>query len=51
MSAKRKTSHQWFIHQNPGNMDLGSGKRSLVKEGAYEPKCKIIIPKELMMYD
>lgn len=46
-----KASHQWFKHLNLDAIDLGRGKRSLVKNGVYVPKYQITIPKELMEYE
>jgi len=41
-----QTQHQWLEHLNPEKVDLGSGKRSLVKDGVYNPKYKMTVPKE-----
>ena len=42
-----KAGHSWFTHLNLDNVDLGNGKRSIVKNGAYVDKYQITIPKEL----
>jgi len=41
-----KAAHQWFQYLDVGKMNLGSGVRSLVKDGAYVAKYKITVPKE-----
>jgi hypothetical protein len=46
-----KAGHEWFNHLNVKNIDLGSGKRSIVRNGVYDSKYKIAIPKELAQYD
>ncbi len=42
-----KTNHAWLQFIDTSNIDLGSGKRSLVKDGFYSTKYKITLPKEL----
>ncbi|MDB2415179.1 type IV toxin-antitoxin system AbiEi family antitoxin [Rickettsiales bacterium] len=42
-----KANHAWFKHIKTSNIDLGSGKRSIVKNGFYDAKYKITLPKEL----
>ncbi|MBK9982644.1 MAG: type IV toxin-antitoxin system AbiEi family antitoxin [Saprospiraceae bacterium] len=42
-----KAGHLWFSKINLNNIDLGSGKRSLVKNGIYISKYQITVPKEL----
>jgi len=42
-----KANHSWVKHLNIENIDLGSGKRSIVKNGVYNPKYKITVPAEL----
>lgn len=42
-----KAGHTWFSKINLDMIDLGSGKRSIVKQGAYVPKYLITVPKEL----
>lgn len=46
-----KAGHQWFKAVNTENVDLGSGNRSLAKNGTYISKYRIIIPKELANYE
>ncbi len=42
-----KANHSWVKHLDIENIDLGSGKRSIVKNGVYHPKYKITVPAEL----
>lgn len=42
-----KAGHKWMDYLNLENVDLGSGKRSVVKNGVYVPKYQITVPKEL----
>jgi hypothetical protein len=42
-----KAGHSWFQHLNLKNVNLGHGKRSIVKHGVYIDKYKITVPKEL----
>lgn len=42
-----KAGHQWFKYLNLENISLGSGTRSIVKNGVYIDKYKITVPKEL----
>ncbi len=42
-----KINHKWMEYINLENIDLGSGKRSIVKNGVYAPKYQITVPKEL----
>jgi len=42
-----KAGHHWFQKINLNTIDLGSGKRSIIKQGAYVPKYLITVPKEL----
>lgn len=39
--------HAWLKHIERAAIDLGSGKRMLVKEGRYDPAYQITVPKEL----
>jgi len=39
--------HAWLKHIERAAIDLGSGKRMLVKEGRYDPTYQITVPKEL----
>ncbi len=43
-----KLNHSWFKHLNLSKVDLGNGKRSLVKEGVYISKYQITVPKTLV---
>jgi hypothetical protein len=42
-----KAGHGWFQYLKPDRIDLGSGKRSIAKNGVYIEKYRITIPKEL----
>jgi hypothetical protein len=42
-----KTGHSWFQHLKLEKIDLGKGKRSIVKGGVYVDKYQITVPKEL----
>lgn len=42
-----KTGHDWMRYLNLDNIDLGSGKRSIVADGIYVPKYQITVPKAL----
>lgn len=42
-----RLSHSWYKHLNLFKVDLGKGKRSLVKEGVYISKYQITVPKTL----
>jgi hypothetical protein len=42
-----KAKHEWLNFVKLDNVDLGSGKRSIVPEGVYVPKYQITVPKEL----
>ncbi|MQW94288.1 type IV toxin-antitoxin system AbiEi family antitoxin domain-containing protein [Sinorhizobium fredii] len=37
--------HQWVNHLNHNRIDLGSGKRSLMKGGAYVARYDITVPR------
>ena len=43
-----RAGHSWVKHLNIDKIDLGSGKRSIVKNGVYNSKYKITLPKELV---
>jgi hypothetical protein len=45
-----KANHSWFKHLNLTGLDLGSGKRSIVKNGVFIGKYGITVPKELEDY-
>ena len=42
-----KADHDWFNYLKLEKVDLGSGKRSIVKDGVYVSKYQITVPKEL----
>ncbi len=42
-----KTGHEWFDYLTLSNIDLGKGKRSFAKDGSYNRKYQITVPKEL----
>lgn len=42
-----KAGHDWLNYVDLTGVDLGSGKRALVKDGVYVAKYQIIVPKEL----
>lgn len=42
-----KAGHDWFNYIKLDRVDLGSGKRSIVKDGVYVSKYQITVPKEL----
>ena len=42
-----KAGHAWFNHIKLDDVDVGSGKRSIVEGGVYVPKYQITVPKEL----
>ena len=42
-----KAGHNWFQYLDLKKVNLGKGKRSIVKNGVYENKYKITVPKEL----
>ena len=46
-----KAKHSWFEYLDLAKIDLGQGKRSLVKNGTYVAKYKITVPKTLEDYD
>lgn len=43
-----KAGHAWLKYLNLNEIDLGSGTRSIVKQGIYVQKYDITVPKELM---
>jgi hypothetical protein len=43
----KKAGHQWFKYLNLKEINLGKGKRSLVKGGVYNAEFQITIPEEL----
>ena len=42
-----KAGHQWLSYLDLERIDLGSGKRAIVKGGSYVPKYQITVPKKL----
>ncbi|UBZ15260.1 type IV toxin-antitoxin system AbiEi family antitoxin [Flagellimonas marinaquae] len=46
-----KAGHDWFKYTNLEKVDLGKGKRSLVKDGVYISKYRITVPKALEIYE
>jgi hypothetical protein len=42
-----KAGHRWFSHLRTDSVKLGSGKRSIVKNGVFVEKYKITVPREL----
>ena len=40
-------NHAWLKHLDRAAIDLGSGKRSLVKGGRFDPAYKITVPEDL----
>jgi hypothetical protein len=42
-----KAGHEWLSYINLDKVDLGSGKRAIVKDGVYVSKYQITVPKEL----
>jgi hypothetical protein len=42
-----KADHDWFSYLDLSKVDLGKGKRSIVKDGVYNAQYQITIPKEL----
>ncbi len=46
-----KANHQWSSRLDLSKIDLGTGKRSIVKGGVFIPEFNITVPKELDAYD
>jgi len=46
-----KAQHQWFEELNFSSINLGKGKRSLVKNGIYNAKYLLTLPRELENYE
>lgn len=42
-----KAGHRWFSHLRTDRVKLGSGKRSVVRNGVFVDKYQITVPKEL----
>jgi hypothetical protein len=51
MYLAEKAGHEWFKYLDINKIDLGKGKRSIVKNGVYISKYKITVPKELEEHD
>ena len=47
MYMAEKAGHDWVQYLDVKKIDMGSGKRSIVKNGVYISKYRITIPKEL----
>jgi hypothetical protein len=47
----QKAGHQWLSRLERDKIDLGKGKRSLVKGGILDAEFQITLPKELVNYD
>lgn len=43
-----KAEHSWFKYINLDKINLGSGKRSLIKDGVFIPKYLLVVPKDLI---
>ena len=41
-------AHQWSSQIDRENIDLGSGKRSIIKGGIFDKKYNITVPEEMM---
>jgi hypothetical protein len=46
-----KSGHSWFEDLDLSKIDLGKGKRSVVKNGVYNAKYQITIPRDLADYE
>lgn len=46
-----KAGHDWFEFLNLDKIEIGFGKRSIVRNGVYSSKYKITVPKELEEHD
>lgn len=46
-----RAGHNWFKYLDKSIIDLGEGKRSIVKGGVYVPKYQITVNKELALRD
>ncbi len=46
-----KVGHSWFKHLNLKRVDVGKGKRSIVKNGVFINKYGITVPKELEAHE
>lgn len=46
-----KAGYPWFDELNLEYLNLGSGDRSVTPGGVYDPKYRIVIPKELASHE
>ncbi|HPW65880.1 MAG TPA: type IV toxin-antitoxin system AbiEi family antitoxin domain-containing protein [Salinivirgaceae bacterium] len=46
-----KANHQWYENLDLSKIDLGKGKRSIVKNGVFNSKYQITIPQDLANYE
>ncbi|MDR1347167.1 MAG: type IV toxin-antitoxin system AbiEi family antitoxin [Prevotellaceae bacterium] len=46
-----KSEHAWFKYLNLEQINLGNGKRALAKNGVYNAKYQITLPKDLIEYE
>ncbi len=46
-----KAQHPWFQYLDVSKIDIGTGNRSVVKNGVYIAKYQITVPKELAFYE
>jgi len=46
-----KAEHAWFKYLNLEKINLGSGKRSIIKNGVYNAKYQITLPRDLVGYE
>lgn len=46
-----KAKHAWLKYLHPEQINLGSGKRVIVKGGVYDAKYQITLPKDLVEYE
>lgn len=46
-----KAEHEWVKHIRFNRIDLGTGKRSIIKGGVFIPKYQITVDKELELKD
>jgi len=51
MVLAEKAGHGWVKHLDLKTIDFGGGKRSLVKDGVYNSKYQITVPKDLEAHD
>lgn len=50
LSLAEKARHSWFEYLKLDSVDLGAGKRSIVRNGVLDKKYQITIPRELGKY-